>query len=112
MKPYTDIINHFGFRAQMKKLHEETYELLEAIDNFEDATMEFDGHEPYYTTKELAIFRNHIVEELGDVLVLLTQFIARYDVDKSEIDEWMDYKLERTLERIDTGYYDGKTGNV
>ena len=112
MKPYMDIINHFGFRAQMKKLHEETFELLEAIDNLEDASMEFNGEEPYYTVNEMAIFREHVIEEMGDVLILLTQFIARYDITKPELDVWMDGKLERTLERIGTGYYDGKTGNV
>lgn len=112
MQPYLDIINHFGYRAQMKKLNEEIYELLDAIDNFEDATMEFDNREPYYTVDELAIFRNHIVEEMGDVLILLTQFIGRYDIRKSEIDACMDCKLERTAERIAKGYYDGKTRDV
>lgn len=105
MKPYLDIINHFGFRAQMKKLNEETYELLEAIADYEDATMEFDDREPYYTLAELAIFRDHIVEEMGDVLILLTEFIARYEISKPELDTWMDSKLDRTIERIKTGYY-------
>lgn len=105
MQPYLDIINHFGLRAQMKKLNEEVYELLEAIDNFEDASMEFDNKEPYYTTSELAIFREHVVEEMGDVLILLTQFIARYNIVKPELDIWMDAKLDRTQERIKTGYY-------
>lgn len=104
MQPYLDIINRFGFRAQMKKLNEEVYEFLEAIDNYEDANME-QGDEPYYTTEEMNIFRDHVVEELGDVLILLTQFIARYKIEKEELDEWMDYKLERTKRRIEMGYY-------
>jgi NTP pyrophosphatase (non-canonical NTP hydrolase) len=106
MQQYEEIINHFGLRAQMKKLNEETYELLEAIDNYEDAWLELEGHEPYYTAAEMAIFRDHVVEEMGDVLILLTQFIARYGIDKSELDVWMDSKLERTRERIKTGYYE------
>ena len=105
MKPYLDIINHFGYRNQMKKLNEETYELLEAIDNYEDASMEFNDNEDYYSEEEMKIFRNHIVEEMGDVLILLTEFIGRYDIEKYELDKWMDYKLERTLDRIDSGYY-------
>lgn len=105
MKPYLDIINHFGYRNQMKKLNEETYELLEAIDNYEDASMEFNNNEDYYSVEEMKIFRNHIVEEMGDVLILLTEFIGRYDIEKYELDKWMDYKLERTLDRIDSGYY-------
>ena len=106
MQPYLDIINHFGLRAQMKKLNEETYELLEAIDNYEDAWLEQEGLEPYYTAAEMAIFRDHIVEEMGDVLILLTQFLARYEIVKPELDTWMDAKLDRTKERIKTGYYD------
>lgn len=105
MKPYLDIINHFGYRNQMKKLNEETYELLEAVDNYEDASMEFNNDEDYYGVEEMKIFRDHIVEEMGDVLILLTEFIARYDIEKYELDKWMDYKLERTLDRIDSGYY-------
>ena len=105
MKPYLDIINHFGYRNQMKKLNEETYELLEAIDNYEDASMEFNNNEDYYSVEETKVFRDHIVEEMGDVLTLLTEFIARYDIEKYELDKWMDYKLERTLDRIESGYY-------
>lgn len=105
MQPYLDIINHFGLRAQMKKLNEETYELLEAIDNYEDAWLEQEGPDPYYTAQEMAFFREHIVEEMGDVLILLTQFIARYNIEKTELDVWMDAKLDRTKERIKTGYY-------
>lgn len=105
MQQYEEIINRFGFRAQMKKLNEEVYEFLEAVDNYEDANME-QGDEPYYTTEEMNIFRDHVVEELGDVLILLTQFIARYKIEKEELDVWMDSKLERTRERIKTGYYE------
>lgn len=106
MEPYLDIINHFGYRNQMKKLNEETYELLEAVDDYEDASMEFNNNEDYYSTEEMKVFRDHIVEEMGDVLILLTEFIGKYDIEKHELDKWMDYKLERTLDRIKSGYYE------
>ena len=99
MRPYLDIINHFGYRAQMKKLNEEVFELIEAIDTYEDAVMEQVNPEPYYTIAEMDIFREHVVEEVGDVLLLITQFLARYEISKPEIDKWMDTKLERTIER-------------
>lgn len=105
MRPYLDIINHFGYRAQMKKLNEEVFELIEAIDTYEDAVMEQVNPEPYYTIAEMDIFREHVVEEVGDVLLLITQFLARYEISKPEIDKWMDTKLERTIERIRTRYY-------
>lgn len=106
MQRYLDIINHFGLRSQMKKLNEETYELLEAIDNYEDAVLEQEVHDYGYTVDDLNVFRSHIIEELGDVLILLTQFIAKYDIKQSEVDKWMDYKLERTEERIKSNFYD------
>lgn len=104
MQVYLDIINHFGYRNQMKKLNEEVFEFLEAVDAYED---------------ELAfrlindkvgenLLRDAMVEEVGDVLVLLTQFIAKYKIEKEELDVYMDYKLDRTLNRIKSGYYDKK----
>ena len=99
MGVYLYIINHFGYRNQMKKLNEETYELLEAIDNYEDGLSNDN-------VEELNMLRGHIIEEMGDVLILLTEFIGKYDIKKPELDVIMDYKINRTLERIDTGYYD------
>ena len=105
MQRYEDIMNHFGLRSQMRKLDEETYELLEAINNYEALIFENDCYGDVYTIEELEMFRDHIVEEMGDVLILLTQFIARYRIDKEELDEWMGSKLDRTEYRIKTGYY-------
>lgn len=99
MGVYLDIINHFGYRNQMKKLNEETYELLEAIDNYEDGLSNDN-------VEELNMLREHIIEEMGDVLILLTEFIGKYNIEKPELDVIMDYKINRTLQRIDTGYYD------
>ena len=105
MQRYEDIMNHFGLRSQMRKLDEEIYELLEAINNYEALISENDCYGDVYTIEELRIFRDHIVEEMGDVLILLTQFIARYRIDEEELNEWMDSKLDRTEYRIKTGYY-------
>lgn len=105
MQRYEDIMNHFGLRSQMKKINEETYEFLEAVNNYEALIFENECYDNVYTTEELDIFRDHIVEEMGDVLILLTQFIARYKISKTELDEWMDAKLDRTEYRINTGFY-------
>ena len=106
MQRYLDIMNHFGYRTQMKKLNEECYEFLEAVDNYEDAWLEQEGEEPFYTVEEMDIFRNHVIEEMGDMLILLTEFIAKYDIKKHELDAAMDFKLDRTEERIVTKYYE------
>lgn len=105
MQRYSDIMNHFGIRNQMKKLNEEAYEFLEAVNNYEALIFENECYGDVYTVEELDIFRDHLVEEMGDVLILLTQFIARYGISKEELDEWMDSKLARTEYRIKTDFY-------
>ena len=101
MKPYEEIMEHFGYRAQMKKVAEECYEFLEAVDNYEDLLLFGIGN-----AGEEKLARDFVVEEMSDILLLLTQFMARYDIKQNELDEHMDYKLSRTLKRIASGYYD------
>lgn len=78
------IINHFGIRNQLKKLNEECYELIEAVN--------------YYELKE-------IIEEVADVQVLLNEIKAYYDISDEIEEKVMLYKIDRTLERIESGYY-------
>lgn len=101
LKPYLDIMEHFGYRAQMKKLAEESYEFLEAVDNYEDLLL-FGVNNHH----EEALARDFVVEEMADMLILLTQFIAKYEITQNELNKHMDEKLARTLKRIGEGYYD------
>lgn len=105
LKRYLDILNHFGVRNQMKKLSEETYEFLEALHDYEDI-ISFDNVPDSNCYEHL--YRRHVVEELGDILNILTGFIAKYDIKEDELNRTMDFKLERTEERIKEGYYDKK----
>lgn len=100
LKPYLDIMEHFGYRAQMKKIAEECYEFLEAVDNYEDLLLFGVGNQG-----EMDLARDFVVEEIGDLLILLTQFIAKYEIGQDELNKHMDYKLARTLKRMDEGYY-------
>lgn len=79
------IINHFGIRNQLKKLNEECYELIEAVN--------------YYELKE-------IIEEVADVQVLLNEIKAYYGISNEIEEKVMLYKIDRTLERIESGYYE------
>lgn len=107
MKPYLDIINHFGCRNQLKKLHEECFELIEAVDNYEDL-MSF---VPSASEHDINMLRDFVIEEMGDVLILLTQFIARYHIKQHELDDVMDYKMDRTADRIKNGFYEKNIDN-
>lgn len=102
MERYKNVLEHFGIRNQMKKLNEECFELLEAISNYEDDVV----YEGKKDNEYLNIFRDHIIEEMADILTILTQFIVKYNIIAPEIDGVMEEKLTRTEERIKSGYYD------
>ena len=101
MKSYLDIIEYFGVRNQMKKLNEECFEFLEAVDNYEDELA-------FHLTDRVGknMLRDHVVEEMGDILTILTQFIEKYEISQEELDPYMDFKLQRTLDRINSKYYE------
>ena len=46
-------------------------------------------------------FKNNIVEELADVMVLLRQFQAHYNIDAEQLGTIMYNKIQRTLKRME-----------
>ena len=74
-----EIINHYGYRHQIRKLAEEQYELIEAL--FEED-------------------EDNITEEIADCLVLINQFKAYYEIKDKDIQKVYDYKIERQERRI------------
>lgn len=102
MDIYNTIMDYFGYRNQMKKLHEECYEFLEAVDNYEDLLMMIKD----IPEKDERVARDFVIEEIADMLIIITQFIAKYKIGKWEVDKHIDYKLDRTLMRIEDGTYD------
>ena len=74
-----EIINHYGYKHQIRKLAEEQYELIEALCE-ED--------------------KEHITEEIADCLVLINQFKAYYGIKDKDIQKVYDYKLLRQERRI------------
>lgn len=92
---WLQIITHFGVRAQTKKLSEEAYELEEALNDAKG----------YPVLPEM---KEHIAEEIADVAVLINQFIEYFNLDGHLIDDMIFDKTDRTLARIESGYYDKK----
>ena len=74
-----EIINHYGYKHQIRKLAEEQYELIEAL--FEED-------------------KEHITEEIADCLVLINQFKSYYGIQDKDIQEVYDYKIARQERRI------------
>ena len=80
----TNIIVAFGGENQLLKSVEELGELSDAI---------VQGNE------------NHIFEELCDVELMLDQLKIMYKFDAKKIDDYKEFKLNRTEQRIKSGYY-------
>lgn len=81
------IVQHYGIDKQLKYIHSEYYELDESILDYEhDET-------GYIDTK-------HIAEEISDVMVMLKQFQYYYGIEDKEIEDIMQFKIQRQLDRI------------
>lgn len=74
-----EIINHYGYRHQIRKLAEEQYELIEALFGEDE---------------------DDITEEIADCLVLINQFKAYYKIKDKDIQKVYDYKIARQEERM------------
>lgn len=44
--------------------------------------------------------RKHMEEEIGDVLIAVSDLIYIYDLDKSKIQWWIDFKQKRQTNRL------------
>lgn len=77
------IINHYGYENQLKKLIEELRELEEVI--------------LYHTYDE-----EHIKEEMADVINLIEQ-ISVFQGWSEDINEIKEFKINRQLDRIQRG---------
>lgn len=80
-------INHYGPREEAKKLVEEAAELLEAVVDFENGKGNIE----------------HVIEEVGDVMFVINQFIPYYDIQDYELEEVYKEKGDRQLERMKEG---------
>ena len=74
------ILNHYGRIQQMNKTLEELAELQVAI-----------AHEDK---------KEKVLEELADVHVMAEQVRLMWSINEDELDRMIDYKVDRTLERI------------
>ena len=88
-----EIINHYGLMKQLKYIHSEYFELDEAI-------MDYRYVEVYKGSPAEKYHKEHVAEEIADVMVMLKQFQYYYGIDDSYIESIMNAKIDRQLERI------------
>ena len=81
------IINNYGAIPQLKYMQTEMFEFIEAVINYNNLSNEKN--------------KDHIEEEYADLMVMLEQFHAYYDLDDMHISEVMHQKIDRQLKRIE-----------
>lgn len=99
------ICQHYGIRKQIKKLSEEVFELQEAVI---DANQEWhiSTDEPTVNIakpviQHIVASRDHIAEELADVMVLWEQIRLHYGIPSQTIAAITTEKINRQLKRIE-----------
>ena len=90
------IINTYGVMPQLKYFQSEVFELNEAIITHElKKSVEYE-----IPLTEIVGTREHIAEEIADVMVMLEQFKLYYDISSEEITKIFWSKVDRQLDRI------------
>lgn len=89
-KDYEMILENFGIEEQLRHFNQEVYELNRAI-------IEYDCEEYKYYDQIEKEHKEHIEEEVADVLNFIEQFIIYYKLDKSKIKSNQKFKNERTI---------------
>ena len=85
------IIDHYGRDHQIEKAVEELGELSVAIAKKRGAEMLLQ-HDPHY--------RRDIIEEIADVKIVVAQLELIFFC-RDEVEQMVDYKLRRTLEKME-----------
>ena len=97
-KELKTIADHFGPVTQLSKQIEEGNEMVEATEAFHHALLIED--DPF----EIEVKRRHMVEEIADAWIVMQQNIY-FHSSKEEFEDFVNAKVERTLQRIKDGYY-------
>lgn len=91
------IINNYGVIPQLKYMQTEMFEFIEAVFQYEEQKRICEQCcSKLHCDKE----KEHIEEEYADLLVMLEQFHAYYELDDMHISEIMHFKIDRQIDRI------------
>ena len=79
-----EIAEHYGLKNQLRQLTEECSEL----------SVEASHSARYGTTVK-------IIEEMADVMIMIEQVVYLAKIDKCDIEDCINYKINRQLKRIE-----------
>lgn len=101
------IVNYYGLNKQLKYFQSEVFELNEAIikrrntgvlENVINGVAS--AFAQVFNVEHTDYSKEHIKEEIADVMVMLKQFQLYYNIPTDDIKEIMKNKIDRQLERI------------
>ena len=87
------IIKHYGVMPQLKYIHSEYFELDEAIISY------LNDECNYYSEVEES-HKKEITGEIADIMVMLKQFQYYFGITDKQIEDIMNFKIDRQLDRI------------
>ena len=95
------ITHHYGLASQLSIAQEECAELIQAISKLERAyQMRTDCDAACVEkTRLMRVAKEHVSEEMGDVLLMLWQLMCFFD-NADDVMLWLQRKVKRTLEKI------------
>ena len=85
-KAINTIIEHYVKELQLEVVQEELAELIQAISKYK----RIKSHKNY----------DNMVEEVADVFIMINQLVSMMCIPWYTVEEEIDYKLNRTLQRI------------
>lgn len=92
------IVSHYGINNQLRKFNEECFELIEAIITYQKLYDE--SCRSGVSVSKFAEEREHIIEEMGDVTVILGELKKYYCITDEDLEKIRKFKVARQLERI------------
>ena len=94
------IFSHYGIEKQLRQLIEECAELIQACSKSLRAGDEFKANQNGETLQKLYDASDLIEEEIADVEIMLEQ-IKDYYLFSDSVEDKIEYKLGRQLQRIE-----------
>lgn len=90
---YKKAIDYYGTYEQHSVAMEECSELIQAISKFLRADK----------PKDMLIARNHIREEIADVMIMIDQLRLMHSIGDKEMEQEVEYKVMRLKKRVEYG---------
>ena len=91
-KKLLQITNHFGVRTEAIKLQEEVGEFIDLVGEGVHKEVTLD-------------LMSKLEEEAADVMVVFSQLVNYFNLDENRIKNIYNQKIDRTIQRIDDGWY-------